>query len=118
MRAQPVDATPSDRDHCVLEVVFMRLGRRYGPSAIRMTWPVRVPSSELPATRLNLAITGVLGRAAHRAHDLRCDDVGVCSVRICEYYYGKAGIKEHIGFCCKAIDRPAVPNGRVVIESA
>jgi hypothetical protein len=33
VRAQPVDATPSDRNHLFLEVVFMRPGRRYGLSA-------------------------------------------------------------------------------------
>jgi len=32
-----VDATPSDRDHLFLEVVFMRLGRRYGLSAVQKT---------------------------------------------------------------------------------
>ena len=37
MRAQPVDATPSDRDYLFLEVVFMRLGRRYGLSAVQKT---------------------------------------------------------------------------------
>src|ERR1700749_934048 len=36
-RAQPVDATPSDRDHLFLEVVFMRPGRRYGLSAVQKT---------------------------------------------------------------------------------
>jgi hypothetical protein len=33
LRAQPLDATPSDRDHLFLEVVLMRPGRRYGLSA-------------------------------------------------------------------------------------
>ena len=37
MRAQPVDATPSDRDHLFLEVVFMRPGRRYGLSSAQKT---------------------------------------------------------------------------------
>ena len=37
VRAQPVDATPSDRDYLFLEVVFMRLGRRYGLSAMQKT---------------------------------------------------------------------------------
>jgi IS30 family transposase len=37
MRAQPVDATPSDRDYLFLEVVFMRPGRRYGLSAAQKT---------------------------------------------------------------------------------
>jgi tetratricopeptide (TPR) repeat protein len=32
-----VDATPSDRDHLFLEVVLMRLGRRYGLSAAQKT---------------------------------------------------------------------------------
>jgi IS30 family transposase len=32
-----VDATPSDRDYLFLEVVFMRLGRRYGLSAVQKT---------------------------------------------------------------------------------
>ena len=32
-----MDATPSDRDHLFLEVVFMRLGRRYGLSAVQRT---------------------------------------------------------------------------------
>jgi hypothetical protein len=37
LRVQPVDATPSDRDHLLLEVVFMRLGRRYGLSPAQKT---------------------------------------------------------------------------------
>jgi IS30 family transposase len=37
MRAQPVDATPSDRSDLFLEVVLMRLGRRYGLSAAQKT---------------------------------------------------------------------------------
>src|ERR1700744_5357907 len=37
VRAQPVDATPSDRDHLFLEVVFMRPGRRYGLSSAQKT---------------------------------------------------------------------------------
>ena len=32
-----MDATPSDRDYLFLEVVFMRLGRRYGLSAAQKT---------------------------------------------------------------------------------
>ena len=32
-----MDATPSDRDYLFLEVVFMRLGRRYGLSAMQKT---------------------------------------------------------------------------------
>ena len=32
-----MDATPSDRDYLFLEVVFMRLGRRYGLSAVQKT---------------------------------------------------------------------------------
>ena len=67
---------------------------------------------------MHSTITRELGRGADRTHDLRCDGVGVSSIQICEHYYGKAGIKEHIGFCRKAIDPPAVPNRRVVIESA
>src|ERR1700733_4312569 len=74
--------------------------------------------SGFPVHQVALAIARELSRGADRTHDHRCDGIGVCSIRICEYYYGKAGIKEHIAFCCEAIDRPVVPNGRVVIESA
>jgi hypothetical protein len=37
VRVQPVGATPFDRDHLFLEVVLMRLGRRYGLSAAQKT---------------------------------------------------------------------------------
>ena len=67
---------------------------------------------------MNSTIIRELGRGADRTHDLRCDGVGVSSIQICEHHHGQAAIKEHIGFSREAIDQTAVPNRRVVIESA